>query len=234
MTTKKSKNDYGPIAVVIAIILGIILIGVISSSAEKSSRISSCENKGKVYVERTGECREKTVSEKFDEKCVVGDKISGKYFSCSDIRKQNLERAYLNDNIIVHNGVPYEGGTEAEIQAGKMSKDYCLGAGDTWHYYGSKRCVAFRYRYLACSGGVCFLDQYKDYKKGFVVYFGYGMYNWNSFKKKFMNHGTIVVCGTIVKYQNHPEIKVYSKKAFQVDPTPTYRGDKKVYEYTCS
>ena len=234
MVQKKAKNDSGPIVAIVAIILGCILIGTMVSSADKSTKINACENSGKVYVERTGECREKTISEKFDEKCVIGQTISGKYFSCAEIRKQNLERAYLDDNIIVHKGVPYEGGTEAEIQAGKRSKDYCLGAGDTWHYYGSTRCVAFKYRRLACSGGVCFLDQYTNYKKGFVAFFGYGLYNWNSFKKKFINHNTIVVCGKIVKYQNHPEIKIYSKKSFVVDPTPTKRGDKNVYQYSCS
>ena len=173
--------------------------------------------------------------EKFAEKCINSKTINGKSYSCAYLKKQGLERAFVNNNIIVHGGIPYEGGTDAEVVAGKNSGDYCLGASETWNHYGEKRCVFLRYRYLACSNGYCFLNQRIDYKKGFVAFFGkYNMYTWSSFKKTFMNHNTIVVCGTIKKYQGHPEIAIYGKSQFVIDPIPSYRGTHTVYQYSCN
>ena len=234
----KANSSIDKILLVIAGILGVVLIISVSAAisvSNKQLKKSSCENEGKKYVESTDTCRDMTISESFDAKCDsnIVYTISGKTFSCSDFKKMGLENAFLNDKIIKHGDNYYERGTSEEIAAGKQVGDYCLSAQESWSHIGEKRCVVFRYEYLACSNGYCFLDEKKDYNSGFVAFFGrYNMYNWSSFSAEYQSGVyNILVCGQIYTYRGHPEIKI-TDVGRQVVKNPNMRDG--AYAYTCN
>lgn len=233
--TKNTSPKISPV-IFIVIALTIFICCIIFGRQQYILSVKrKCENNGQIFVENSVSCRDKTTSEKFAEKCNDGTYVGGKWFSCSEIKSNNLEQAYLNNSLITHGGKLYEMGTSTEIFAGKYSKDYCLSASDTWLYIGETRCVVFSYTYMSCSNGYCFLDEKQDYNNGFVAFFGrYRMYTWDSFYSTFYGKGPILVCGTIYKYNGHPEIKITSTNQFLLSPTPTKDGASMVYRYTCS
>lgn len=195
-----------------------------------------CDENDQIFVEDTVSCRDKTLSERFTEKCMsYGVQVGNGRFSCSDVEEANLESAYLRNSLVVHAGKLYEEGTSEEVEAGKNAGDYCLSAADTWRHIGEKRCVVFQYAYMACSNGYCFLDEKKDYNNGFVAFFGkYMMYSWNSFRSTYYGKGLILVCGTIYSYRGHPEIKITNvPRQTLLNPESTIVGFNNVYEYSC-
>ena len=214
----------------------IIAGGALVFSLSTANKTKECEASGQVYDKDKKRCREKTISERFDERCSSGVFIGGSHYSCADIKRNNLERAYLNDALVKHGASLYEAGTTAEISAGKNSGDYCLSATESWFHIGEKHCVVFNYAYMACSNGYCFLDEREDYKNGFVAFFGkYGMFNWNTFRAKYYNKGPILVCGTIYQYQGHPEIKITNVQNQTIlSPQLSFSGGVGVYRYSCN
>ena len=210
--------------------------GMLVFSNSTSSKTKKCAADGMVYDESTRQCREKTVSERFQEKCDSGIDMGDKHFSCADIRRVGLEEAYLDNTIVMHGGVIYEAGSSLEVMAGKYYGDYCLSASDTWQHIGEKRCVVFSYEWMACSNGYCFLDEKKDYKSGFVAFFGkYNMYSWDGFVATYKNNGPVLVCGTIYTYQGHPEIKITDASSqVIIQPNISYSGGVPVYRYSCN
>lgn len=234
-TIKPMSAKSIAILLIVATIIFICSVAFFMRAQYVANVKTECKNNDQIFVEDTTSCRDKTVSEKFDEKCNDGTYVGGKWFSCSEIKSYDLEQAYLTNSLITHGGELYEVGTSVEIFAGKYSKDYCLSASDTWLYIGEKRCVVFSYAYMSCSNGYCFLDEKQDYNNGFVAFFGrYRMYTWDSFKATFYGKGPILVCGTIYKYNGHPEIKITSTSQFLLSPNPTKDGASVVYRYTCS
>ena len=227
-----SKNSLmalfvGAICVVL-IIAGISLIS--GNSANK------CETEGKIYDKTTRQCRAKTNTELFSEKCTGNITIGSKTASCSDIKRQGLEKAFLNNTLIWHGDKLYELGTSSEITAGKNAGDYCLSTSDAWAHIGERHCVILNYTYLACSNGYCFLDEKQDYKNGFVAFFGvYNMYNWNSFTATYNGKGPILVCGQIYSYEGHPEIKITDVASqTRLSPQASISGNTIVYKYSCN
>ena len=226
---KKSSGAW-----IVFLAIGIVAVSLIASAAGAISENNTkrdCESDGKIYESQSKVCREKTVSEKFDEKCQLSVMVNGKNFSCDEIRSSNLEQAYLNNKLVVHSGKLYEAGNYDEYAAGKDAGDYCLSASDTWYHIGETRCVAFRPQYFARSGNNYFIDEKKDYKNGFVVYM-YGNYGWNWFLSQYQNADTIVVCGQITRYQGHPQIKT-APSSIDNNPTGVSDGPYTVYKYTC-
>lgn len=232
------------IPLIASIMASVALLFLLISYGASSNKKAECAEKNMVY--ENGQCRAKTVSEQFQEKCEKYSASDQKFsswiilgtasgHSCNEIRNAGLEKAFIEDNIVEHNKKMYEGGTEAEIKAGKDSGDYCLNAADTWNHIGEKRCVVFDYAYMACSGGYCFLDEKEDYKKGFVAFFGkYNMYTWNSFKNTYYGKGPILVCGEITRYQGHPQIAIYNVDNQTIlNPKTSMSGSRIVYRYSC-
>lgn len=233
----KTEPDVGKIILAITSILTLILGAVIIvsvSESNKQQKKNSCQSNGKVYNDTTKVCRDKTLSEIFDEKCTSNTTytIGGKSYTCSELRKLGLERAFVDNKIVKHGDILYERGTNTEIAAGKQTGDYCLSAQDTWNHIGEMRCVVFKYEYLACKNGYCFLDEKKNYISGFVAFFGrYYMYDWDSFKAEYQSGVSIIlVCGQIYSYQGHPEIKVVDVDR-QVVKNPVSRDG--AYPYSC-
>lgn len=227
---KKENNAIWVIVVVvIASILGLICTSMNAAQREDTKR--KCIANGKIYVEESNTCREKTTSEKFAEKCTDGITIDGTKYTCSEIKKKGLEKAFLDKNIVKHGNDIYEYGTYAEVQAGKESGDYCLSASDTWRHIGEVRCVVFRPTYFAYSGRNYFIDEKKDYKNGFVIYM-YGNYGWNWFLDTYKNSDNLLVCGTIKMYEGHPEIKAVPSNIL-TSPKGTTDGSYTVYKYSC-
>lgn len=233
----KAESNLNKVILAIAGVLGLVLIISMSigvSESNKQLKRSSCQNDGKIYDESTKTCREKTVSEKFNEKCNGSQvySINKQTFTCSELKGLGLEKAFLDNKIIKHGDKLYERGTNTEIAAGKQVGDYCLSAQDSWSHIGEMRCVVFRYEYLACSNGYCFLDEKKNYTSGFVAFFGkYNMYNWDSFSAEYQSGvSNILVCGQIYSYQGHPEIKI-ADVGRQVVKNPTIRDG--AYAYSC-
>lgn len=229
----ESEQHVGKIAGIIALALSALLFLFLLSatiSQNKQTKITACEKEGKVYDEKQKTCRAKTTSEKFDEKCSGSKYIGGKSYTCSELKKLGLEKAYLDNTIIKHGNTLYERGTSAEIAAGKQAGEYCLSAADTWQHIGETRCVVFSYEYLACSNGYCFLNEKKNYTSGFTAFFGrYNMYSWENFKNEYYGAGPILVCGTITTYQGHPQIKITGTNQVLKKPTMTYGA----YNYSC-
>lgn len=232
----ESEQHAGKIAGIIALALSALLFLFLLSatiSQNKQTKITACEKEGKVYDEKQKTCRTKTTSEKFDEKCAKDDYliIDDKLYSCAEIKRLGLEKAYIDNTITKHGDTLYERGTSVEIAAGKQAGKYCLSASDAWDHVGEKRCVVFHYEYMACSGGYCYLDEKKNYTSGFVAFFGqYNMYSWESFRNEYYNAGPILVCGTITTYQGHPQIKITNpSKQIVKHPIQSYGA----YAYTC-
>ena len=229
----KQSDSKGSITVfaIVATIVLFLMISITNAINQENAK-RECIASGKVYIESTKTCREKTVSEKFDEKCTTGIEIDGKKYSCSDIKRADLEKAYVeNKTIIKHGDSIYEAGTSEEISAGKQVGDYCLSASDAWTHIGEVRCVVFLPQYFARSGYNFFIDEKENYKTGFVIYM-YGNYNWNDFLATFKDKGELLVCGQITSYQGHPQIKTTPDKIL-VSPTKTMRGSTVVYNYSC-
>ena len=227
-----SKNSLMALLVgAVCVVLVIAGVSLVSSNSSKK-----CESEGKIYDSSTRQCRSKTASELFSEKCSGSTLINGKSISCAEIRRSGLEEAYINNKLTMHDGRLYEVGTQSEITAGKSSGDYCLSASDTWSHIGEKRCVVFSYTYMACSNGYCFLDEKQDYKNGFVAFFGkYNMYNWETFSSTYKNKGPILVCGQIYSYEGHPEIKITDVAAqTRLSPQASFSGSTLVYKYSCN
>ncbi len=177
-----------------------------------------------------------TLEERFDRKCSSGVSFkNGEYFSCEQIKNAGLMQVYVNGgSFVTHNHKIYESGTLIEIEAGKAAGDYCLEASDSWNYYHSTRCVVFRYEYIACASGHCYLDEKKDYRKGFVAYFPTN-YSWDSFQGAFGDFSPILVCGNIEPYQGHPQIRVTDLGGQIIkNPRATIRGNYTVYGYRCN
>ena len=230
MANKTKSNGAWIFAVVAAVVI-LTIVSVAINYTQKETTKKRCRESGQVYVESSNSCREKTISEKFSEKCVDGITIDGTKFTCNDIRRANLERAYLNGTIVKHGSSIYEYGTSAEVRAGKDTGDYCLSASDTWSHIGETRCVVFTPSWLAYSGYNYFLDEKKDYTNGFVVYM-YGNYGWNWFLDTYKDKGPILVCGKITTYQGHPQIKT-TPSGTLVSPKGTVDGQYTVYKYSC-
>lgn len=235
MIQKNNSKGLWVVVVVIAIALLSVIFSTINTTQRNNKR-KECTSNNQVYVESSNTCRDKTVSEKFNEQCTEGITINGTKYTCADIKKANLEKAYLNNSIIKHGNSIYEKGTNAEIQAGKEVGDYCLSASDAWSHIGEKRCVVFSYTYLACSNGYCFLDEKENYNNGFVAFFGrYNMYSWNNFVATYKGKGPILVCGTIYSYNGHPEIKITNVSSQTVlSPQASLSGSTTVYRYSCT
>lgn len=234
---KTSGSNNAGIRTFIVFLIIIAVIGLIVFAIDTAAKIqkrNSCESSGKVYVESSNSCRDKTVSELFSEKCRYGVKNDDEFFTCAQIKARGLEKAYLDGTIVMHGSDIYEEGTYEEVEAGKKVGDYCLTASDTWNHIGEKRCVVFHYSYLACSNGYCFLNEKKNYKNGFVAFFGkYRMYSWKNFENTFLNQGPILVCGQIYSYQGHPEIKITGTGQFLLNPNRSSSGSYTVYRYSC-
>ena len=231
MAKKDTSNGAWVIVVVVAIVfLTIIFSGV--NYSQRESKKKECQRNSQIYVEESNTCRDKTVSEKFSEKCTSGITIGDTKYSCADIKKANLEKAFLDSKIVKHGNSIYEYGTSSEVQAGKKVGDYCLSASDTWSHVGEKRCVVFQPSYLAYQGYNYFIDEKKDYINGFVIYM-YGNYGWNWFLETYKDKGPILVCGTITMYQGHPQIKT-TPSSVLVSPNGTTAGAYTVYKYSCT
>ena len=227
-----SKNSLMALLVgVICVVLIITGINLVSSNSSKK-----CESEGKTYDSASRQCRSKTNSELFNEKCTGSTSINNKSVSCSYIKNLGLEKAFIDNKLTWHGDTLYEIGTQKEITAGKDNGDYCLSASDTWSHIGEKRCVVFSYTYLACSNGYCFLNEKQNYKSGFVAFFGkYNMYNWDSFSNTYKDKGPIVVCGQIYSYDGHPEIKITDVASqTRLSPQASLSGSTIVYKYSCS
>ena len=237
MTSKNAKENslkaFG--ATIFCIVLIIAFIAIIAGGST-DTKIRQCEKTGQAYDTSSKKCRDKTVSEKFKEKCTSGVTIDGVAYSCAKLKELGLQNAFLNNSIVKHGSSLYEAGTAAEINAGKNAGAYCLSASDTWSHIGEKRCVVFNYEWMACSNGYCFLDEKKDYKNGFVAFFGkYNMHNWDSFVATYKGKGPILVCGQIYAYQGHPEIKITNVGSqTALSPKVSYSGGSVVYKYSCN
>lgn len=229
----ESNNSKAPIAIISIVIAFLLFIMIGTTSAIQGENAKKeCTSSGKVWVESSKTCREKTTSEKFDEKCSTGIEIDGTKYSCADIKRAGLEKAYVeNKTIIKHGNSIYEEGTSTEISAGKMVGDYCLSASDTWSHIGETRCVVFYPQYFARSGYNFFIDEKENYKTGFVIYM-YGNYSWDDFLATYKDKGEILVCGQITSYQGHPQIKANPSNIL-VSPNKTMRGGTVVYNYRC-
>lgn len=239
-TKKQASSKSNALIAVAVLCVTFFLVAIFANTIESNStkvKTEKCAQNGQVLDDKSGACREKTVSEKFNEKCLsnmvyhIGDKT----LNCSQISKMGLEKAFVNNTIIQHGDKLYEEGTSAEIVAGKETGDYCLSASDAWLHIGEKKCVVFNYSYMACSNGYCFLDEKKDYTNGFVAFFGsYRMYSWDNFVATYKDKGPVLVCGTIYSHDGHPEIKVTNVSSQVVlEPTKTYSGNSAVYRYSC-
>lgn len=225
-----SKRPIMIFAIVAAIAL-FSMVGITNAINQENAK-RKCISSGKIYVESTKTCRDKTVSEKFNEQCTTGIEIDGRKYPCSEIKRAGLEKAYVEKKTIIKHGDSiYEAGTSAEISAGKQVGDYCLSASDTWSHIGEVRCVVFQPQYFARSGYNFFIDEKENYKTGFVIYM-YGNYNWDEFLATFKGKGELLVCGQITSYQGHPQIKTTPDKIL-VSPTKTMRGSTVVYNYSC-
>ena len=205
-----------------------------NSSIEKKE--ADCAQKDMVYDKSKNSCREKTISERFEEKCTKGTTVDGITYTCSQLQAENLEEGFLNNKLIGHGQRLYTLGTATEVNAGKRAGDYCLSADETWGHIGENRCVVFYYSYIACSNGYCFLNEKQDYNNGFVAFFGkYRMYTWENFRATYHNNGPILVCGTIITYNGHPEIKITNvANQTLLNPNGTPDGMYTVYKYTCN
>ena len=228
---QKTGKIAGFIAAILVVVLIIVLVGI-TISQNKQTKITACEKEGKVYDEKQKACRTKTTSEKFDEKCCGSKYIDGKSCTCSELKRLGLEKAYLDNTIIKHGNTLYERGTSAEITAGKQAGEYCLSSSDAWNHIGEMRCVVFSYTQLSCSNGYCFLNEKKDYKTGFVAFFGkYNMYSWQGFQNEYKSGvSNILVCGQIKLYQGHPEIRI-TDPSRQVIKNPVQSHG--AYAYSC-
>ena len=226
------------IAVIVAGCTCLLIVGLANIIAATSATIKAekCAQNDQVLDEDSGDCRDKTVSEKFTEECSGTHTYGDQTYTCSQIENAGLEQAFLSDTIVAHGSAIYEQGTTEEIAAGKKAGDYCISASDTWSYIGERRCVYFSYVRLACSNGYCFLNEKYDYNNGFVVFFGtYNMYTWDEFYATYQGGGTILVCGTIYTYNGHPEIRIVSpSEQIEMNPTKSYSGSSVVYRYTCT
>lgn len=226
------KHNKIPIIVmaVLSVIFVISVIGALSASYKEAER-KNCVANGKIYMDDSSTCREKTVYEKFDEECKNGIDIGSNHYSCKDIYNKGLVEAYVNNKTLIQHGNDiYEEGSILEVLAGKQVGDYCLSASDTWGYIGQTRCVVFTPTYFARSGRNFFIDEKQNYKDGFVVYM-YGNYDWNWFYNTFRDK-EILVCGQIVSYQGHPEIKTTPDQIL-ISPKKTQHGSYTVYSYSC-
>ena len=237
MSNRNAVNNSAMALIIIIVCIIIAVFGIrLVSSNSISNKTKECEASGKVYDESRRKCREKTVSEKFNDKCFSGVTIGDKSYTCNDLKKAGLENAYLNNKIVRHGDSLYESGTSSEIAAGKNSGDYCLDASDSWSHIGETRCVVFNYTYMSCSNGYCFLNEKQNYNTGFVAFFGkYNMFSWDSFRETYYNKGPILVCGKIYTYNGHPEIKITDiSKQTLLSPQATLSGDITVYRYSCN
>lgn len=229
---KQDKSNTKSTVAIIVVIAVVAFIFAYSAGVQRHASIKkNCEENDKIFIESSASCREKTVSEKFNERCMTGVTIGDIHYSCSDLRKENLEFAFLNDKLIRHGSSLYESGTLPEVKAGKQTGDYCLSASDTWSHIGETRCVVFTPTYFAYSGNNYFLNEKKDYTNGFVVYM-YGNYGWNWFLNTYKNNGAVLVCGKITTYRGHPEIKA-SPNSTLVSPNGVVDGSYTVYKYSC-
>lgn len=226
------KKEWIMIVSAISVALIIIAISVNYDYNMPESKARRCAEKNQVYMQDTGECREKTTDERFEDKCSSGITFDEANFSCEDIKAAGLQQAYLDDKIIKHGGSIYEKGTTEEVQAGKVVGDYCLDAEDTWSHIGETRCVTLLPSYLAHSGHNFFINEKEDYKNGFTIYM-YGNYDWNEFVNAFKGKGTLLVCGEITTYEGHPQIKT-TPSDIMTSPIESNDGVYKVYQYKCS
>ncbi len=200
----------------------------------KEKKVASCIDSGLIYDDYAKDCRELTVSEKFNIECNDSAYvINGKTFTCEKIKELGLEEAFLDKRLTTHGENLYELGTESEIAAGKQSGEYCLSAQESWDHIGEMRCVVFRPEYMACAEGYCFLDEKRDYTTGFVAFFGNrNMYSWDNFQKEYgQDVSEILVCGEIYLYRGYPQIRI-SNPGKQIVKNPIKRNG--AYPYRCS
>ncbi|MBR3414774.1 hypothetical protein IKG73_02010 [Candidatus Saccharibacteria bacterium] len=99
-----------------------------------------------------------------------------------------------------------------EIRQKKANGELCLSSADAWSYAGSGKnyCVVFHPEYFYHTGyGMMFINEKKDYKKGFVApLMKYYMISWEDLLANY-RVDKIAVTGELVWYEGHPEIKVY-------------------------
>ena len=237
--TKRQTSSKHNALIAVVVLCGVFfLIAALANILQSNSikgKTEKCAQNGQVLDDKTGTCREKTVVEKFSEKCSGTYTYGDKSYTCSQIKSAGLEKAFINNAIIAHGASIYEKGSISEISAGKEVGDYCLSAADAWLHIGEKRCVVFSYSYMACSNGYCFLDEKKDYTNGFVAFFGsYRMYSWDDFVATYKDRGPVLVCGTIYSYEGHPEIKITNvQNQVVLEPVKNYSGSSIVYNYSC-
>ena len=198
--------------------------------------IMACGRAGGEYV-FPFQCEQMSIEERFSRGCTEGITFNnGRRFSCQEIADMGLQEPFLDGaSFRVHGDRLYVVGTEEDVIAGKESGDYCLEAPDTWQHIGEHRGVVFRYESIACSNGYCFINEKKDYKNGFVVFFSwYNLYSWDEFRTAWGdNRDPILLCGDIVSYEGHPEIKVMSGAGITRNPNESYSGSYRVYRYIC-
>ena len=94
----------------------------------------------------------------------------------------------------------------------KATGEVCYSAEDAWAQIGEDACVSFRVSMVGDSNGLIFLDEKKDYRSGFVAVLKGNFINYDEAKNKFLGN-EIFVEGSIVRYEGHPEIDVWSYKA---------------------
>lgn len=101
---------------------------------------------------------------------------------------------------------------EKEVTDGKQNGTICLTAEESWRNVGKTTCVVFYPEYFyRSSGGYLFIDEKENYRSGFVTFFAYqNMVSWDDFIARYKTGSKISVYGTIVEYEGHPEIKIYS------------------------
>ncbi|MBR6961864.1 hypothetical protein IKH79_03835 [Candidatus Saccharibacteria bacterium] len=99
---------------------------------------------------------------------------------------------------------------ESEVATGKQNGSVCLSANEAWYHVGKRTCVVFRPGYFKQYNGYLFLDEYENYKNGFVAFFAKkNMMSWQDFLNRYDGKGYIAVYGDISWYEGHPQIKVY-------------------------
>ena len=133
--------------------------------------------------------------------CSALQKFDNSSKRCLALTESELKEKEKNDKIV---------SLEKEIAHKKNTGEICLSTKESWENIGKNACVAFypEYFYMT-SYGLAFIDEFKDYKKGFVASFVYkNMISFDNLTAKYKNK-TIAVSGTITMYEGHPQIRVY-------------------------
>ncbi len=219
---------WGAIA---SVIIFVFAIATLTNSIHEKA-VKDCNDSGKIWDKTIDKCREKNISEKFYEKCDVNIPYNwkGLTYYCKDLVSWGLKEAFVNDRPLIRHGDQlYELGSETEIAKAKELGKACLSASESWYHIGEKRCVVFRPTRLTCKG-YCWLNEKKDYNNGFVAFFArWNMISWSDFENRYYSKN-VLVCGDIITYNGHPEIKVYNVNATATSPSMSNGA----YRYTCS